>query len=99
MTQRDVPRLPHINLSISTLLHSVSCRWGFLVCFIGLFRLYHWRLYARVRCCGGIYNPQIKTVLKGCNSIQYYGRVMWNLIPAEMKYVDSLETLKSKIRM
>ena len=43
--------------------------------------------------------PQINTVLKGSNSIQYYGPVIWNLVPAEMKYVDSFETFKRKIRM
>ena len=43
--------------------------------------------------------PQIKTVLKGSNSIRYYGPVIWNLIPTKMKYIDSLETFKSKIRM
>ena len=43
--------------------------------------------------------PQIKTVFKGSNSIRYYGPVIWNLVPAEMKYVDSLETCKSRIRM
>ena len=40
--------------------------------------------------------PQIKTVFKGSNLIRYYGPVIWNLIPAEMKYVDSLETFKVK---
>ena len=43
--------------------------------------------------------PQINTVLKGPNPIRYYGPVIWNLVPAEMKYVDSLETFKRKIRM
>ena len=38
--------------------------------------------------------PQVKTDLK-----EYYGLVIWNLIPAEVKYVDSLETFKSKVRM
>ena len=42
--------------------------------------------------------PQIKTVFKGSNSIRCYGPVIWNLITAEMKYVDSLETFKSKTR-
>ena len=37
-------------------------------------------------------------VLKGSNSIRYYGPVIWNLILAEIKYLDSLETFKSKIR-
>ena len=43
--------------------------------------------------------PQINTVLKGSNSIRYYGLLIWNLVPAELKYVDSLETFKRKIRM
>ena len=43
--------------------------------------------------------PQIKAVLKGSNSIQYHGPVIWNFSPAEMKYVDSFETYKSQIRM
>ena len=43
--------------------------------------------------------PQINTVLKGSNSIRYYGPVIWNLIPNEIKYVDSLEIFKNKIRM
>ena len=43
--------------------------------------------------------PQIKTVLKGSNSIRYYDPVIWNLILAEMKYVDSIETFKSKRRL
>ena len=29
--------------------------------------------------------PQIKTVLKGSNSVWYYGPVIWNLKPAETK--------------
>ena len=43
--------------------------------------------------------PQINTVLKGSNSIQYYGPVIWNSVPAEIKYINSLETFKNKIRM
>ena len=42
--------------------------------------------------------PRINTVLKGSNSIRYYGPVIWNLIPSEIKYVDSLETFKREIR-
>lgn len=36
--------------------------------------------------------PQIKTVLKGSNSIRYSGPVIWNLIFAKIKCVDLLET-------
>ena len=43
--------------------------------------------------------PQINTVLKGSNSIRYYGPVIWNSVPAEIKYVNSLQTFKNKIRM
>ena len=43
--------------------------------------------------------PQINTVLKRSNSIRYYGPVIWNSVPAEIKYVNSLETFKNKIRM
>ena len=43
-------------------------------------------------------NPRINTVLKGSNSIRYYGPVIWNLIPSEIKHVDSLETFKREIR-
>ena len=39
---------------------------------------------------------QIRTVLKRSNLIWYYGLVICNLIPAEMKYVDSLKTFRSK---
>ena len=42
---------------------------------------------------------QNKTVLKGSNSIQCYGSMIWNFIPAEINCADSLETFKSKIRM
>ena len=38
-------------------------------------------------------------VLKGSHSVRYYGAIIWNVISAEMKYVDSLETCNSKIRM
>ena len=39
--------------------------------------------------------PQIKTVLKRSSLIRYYVPVILNLMPAEMKYVDSLETFKN----
>ena len=42
--------------------------------------------------------PRINPVLKGSNSIRYYGPVIWNLISSEIKYVDSLETFKREIR-
>ena len=29
--------------------------------------------------------PQIRTVLKGSNSIRYFGPIIWKLIPEELK--------------
>ena len=41
--------------------------------------------------------PQIRTVLKGSNSIRYFGPIMWNLIPEELKNITSLNILKKEI--
>ena len=38
--------------------------------------------------------PQINTVLKGSNSIRYFGPKFWNIIPPEIKYLSSFESLK-----
>ena len=42
--------------------------------------------------------PQINTVLKGSNSIQYFGSKIWNVIPPEIKYLNSFESFKKSIR-
>ena len=42
--------------------------------------------------------PQIKTVYNGINSLRYFGPIIWNLIPKEIKYSDSLESFIGKIR-
>ena len=42
--------------------------------------------------------PQVKTVYKGSNPIQYFGPIIWNLIPKEMKNCDTLASFISKIR-
>ena len=42
--------------------------------------------------------PQIKTVYNGTNSLRYFGPIIWNLIPKEIKYSDSLESFIGKIR-
>ena len=41
---------------------------------------------------------QVRTVLKGSNSIRYYGLIIWSLVPEEIRYTDSLEKIKNKIR-
>ena len=41
--------------------------------------------------------PQIKTVYNGTNSLRYFGPIIWNLIPKEIKYSDSLESFIGKI--
>ena len=42
--------------------------------------------------------PQINTVLKGSNSIRYFGPKIWNIIPHEIKYLNSFESFKKSIR-
>ena len=43
--------------------------------------------------------PRVRTVFKGSSSISKYGPIIWNLVPREIKCLDTLESLKSKIRM
>ena len=42
--------------------------------------------------------PQTKTVYNGTNTLRYFGPIIWNLIPKEIKYSDSLESFIGKIR-
>ena len=42
--------------------------------------------------------PQVKIVYKGSNSLRYLRLVIWNLIPNEIKYSDSLEDFPYKIK-
>ena len=42
--------------------------------------------------------PQVRTVLKGSKSIRYNGSIIWSLVPEEIRYTDSLEKFKNKIR-
>ena len=42
--------------------------------------------------------PQVKTVLKGSNSIRCYGPVAWGLVPEEIRYTGCPEKFKNKIR-
>ena len=42
--------------------------------------------------------PRVKTVYKGLDSLRYFGPTIWNLIPKEIKYCDSLENFTTKIR-
>ena len=46
----------------------------------------------------GFHIPQVRAVLKGSNSIRYYGPIIWSLVPEEIRHIDSLEKFKSKIR-
>ena len=41
---------------------------------------------------------QVSTVSKGSSSISYYGPITWNLVPEKIRYTDSLEIFKIKIR-
>ena len=42
--------------------------------------------------------PQVSTVFKGSSSISYYGPIIWSLIPEKIRYTDSLESFKGKLR-
>ena len=43
--------------------------------------------------------PQVRTVLKGSNSIRYYSPIIWSLVPGEIRCTNSLKKLKVKIRL
>ena len=51
-----------------------------------------------LRTTSGFLIPQINTVLKGSNSIRYFGPKIWNIIPPETKYLISFENFKKSIR-
>ena len=40
---------------------------------------------------------EVKTFYKGCNSLQCFEPIIWDLIPEEIKYSDSLDSFVSKI--
>ena len=42
--------------------------------------------------------PSINTVFKGQNSISYFGSVIWNSIPAELREINSFQVFKSEIK-
>ena len=42
--------------------------------------------------------PSINTVFKGQNSISYFGSVIWNSIPAELREKNSFKIFKSEIK-
>ena len=42
--------------------------------------------------------PEVKTVYERSNSLRYFGPVIWNLLPKEIKYSDSLDSFIRKIR-
>ena len=42
--------------------------------------------------------PSINTVFKGQNSISYFGSVIWNSIPAELRGINPFQVFKSEIK-
>ena len=42
--------------------------------------------------------PSVRTVYNGQNSIQYYGSLIWNMIVGFIKYFETVDMFKSKIR-
>ena len=43
--------------------------------------------------------PSINTVFKGQNSISYFGSVIWNSIPAELRRINSFQVFRSEKSM
>ena len=43
--------------------------------------------------------PGISTVYKSQNSISYFGSVIWNSIPAELRGINSFQVFKSDIKV
>ena len=42
--------------------------------------------------------PSINIVFKGQNYITYFGSLIWNLIPVEIREINSFEVFKSEIK-
>jgi len=51
-----------------------------------------------LRSNGMLQIPSVNTVLKGNNSLKYFGAIVWNSIPSEIKNLDSLSSFKLKIK-
>ena len=41
--------------------------------------------------------PEVKTVYEGSNSLRYFGTIIWNLIPKEIKYNNSRDSFQRRI--
>ena len=42
--------------------------------------------------------PSINTVFTGSNSINHFGTVIWNSIPAELRWINPFQVFKSEIK-
>ena len=42
--------------------------------------------------------PRINTILKGIEPVRYFGPVIWNNIPIEIRSIKNFDTFKTKIR-
>ena len=51
-----------------------------------------------LRSQSGFVIPEVKSVFKGSNSLRYFGPIIWNLIPKEIKYSDLLDSFIRKLR-
>ena len=46
----------------------------------------------------GHFLNELRVSFKGQNSISYFGSVIWNSIPAELREINSFQVLKSEIK-
>ena len=42
--------------------------------------------------------PSINTVFKGQNSISYFGSIIWNSIPVELREINLFQVFKSEVK-
>ena len=55
---------------------------------------HNYNLYSKSR----LTVSSINTVFKGQNSMSYFGSVIWNSIPAELRETNSFQVFKSEIK-
>ena len=54
--------------------------------------------YSNLRSQRDLLIPSVKSVLKGKNSLRYFGSLMWNSLPIDVRNSESLVVFKAKIK-
>ena len=64
------------------------------VSFLDLLHNYDYNFYS-LRFQPDFQIPRINTTLKGTESVRYFGPVIWNNIPTEIRSIQNVDTLKT----